>query len=191
MAAFIVIRVIAGEAKGRKLRTLHAATLRPSADRVKEAMFSSLGERVVEAEVLDLYAGSGALGIEALSRGATHVTFVDVDQKAVDVIESNLAATRFSQRATVICADAGDFSPPGDERQISYGLVLVDPPYVLGLPSDVLLRLQTRAMIDPTALVVLEASSKMLPIEPPTGWTVVNEKRYGDTALVYLRIDQA
>lgn len=178
-----MIRVIAGEAKGRKLRTLDSDTLRPSSDAVKEAMFSSLGERVVRAEVLDLYAGSGSLGIEALSRGAKHSTFVDKDPLAIEVIAANLATTRFIQRATVICADAGDFP---DQQRPPYDLVLIDPPYVLGLPSDVLIGLQMRGAIDAEASVVVEVSSKAIPLEPPSGWRVVRQRRYGDTTLVYL-----
>ena len=103
------MRVIAGEAKGRKLAGLRSGTLRPTTDRVREALFSTLGPDVAGARVLDLYAGSGALGIEALSRGASLAVFVDRDPEAVGAVEANLHLTKLADRAQVVRQTAERF----------------------------------------------------------------------------------
>lgn len=180
------MRVIAGEAKGRKLRSVHSAQVRPSGDRVKEALFSSLGQRVVGSHVLDLYAGSGALGIEALSRGASHAVFVENDRKALEMIELNLDATGLRDRAEISAKDAMRFAREWPEPGGAFDLVLIDPPYVLGLPSDVIETLESRGLLSNEPVIVCEASSRKLPLEPPIGFAVEAEKRYGDSALVFL-----
>src|SRR4051812_34670940 len=121
------MRVVAGSARGRRLRSPAGASTRPTADRVREATFNALSslDAIDGAVVVDLFAGSGALGIEALSRGAEHVTFVDNDPKAIAVVRDNLAVTGLSDRATVVRGDA--------LRQLpmvgAVDLALLDPPY--------------------------------------------------------------
>ena len=120
------MRVIAGTAKGRKLKTVPGDTTRPITDRTKEALFSILGNWIIEARVLDLFGGTGAVGIEALSRGAAHVTFVEKSHAAVRVIQENLQATRLAERALVRRGDAFKFStqPPPQP----FDLIYVAPP---------------------------------------------------------------
>jgi len=180
------MRVIAGEAKGRKLRSVHSAEVRPSGDRLKEALFSSLGPRVVGAQVLDLYAGSGALGIEALSRGASRAVFVESDRKAVQMIELNLQATGLGPRAHIAAMDAMRFADEWPPTSGPFDLVLIDPPYSLGLPSGVIEALISRGLLVGEPSIVCEASSRKLPLKPPAGLRITAEKRYGDSALVFL-----
>jgi len=120
------MRVIAGTAKGRKLKTVPGDTTRPITDRTKEALFSILGNWIIEARVLDLFGGTGAVGIEALSRGAAHVTFVEKSHAAVRVIQENLQTTRLAERTLVRRGDAFRFlaQPPPQP----FDLIYVAPP---------------------------------------------------------------
>lgn len=148
-------------------------TTRPTPDRVREAVFNALGSRgaVVDATVLDLFAGSGALGIEALSRGAAHATFVDHDRAARLAIEANLATTGLASMATVAASPVDRFlQAVGDRR---WDLALVDPPY--GHTDDAWLDLLDAL---PADLAVLESDRE---VEPPFGWEVLRSKRYGRT----------
>jgi 16S rRNA (guanine966-N2)-methyltransferase len=183
------MRVIAGEAKGRRLTGLRSARVRPTTDRVREALFSALGAGVVGARVLDLYAGSGALGIEALSRGAASAVFVDADPEAVGAIRANLALTGLADRATVVRRPVERFvaTAPGEP----FDVVLMDPPYAEGLPTGVLGALAAGGFLAPEARVVLETrrlveTSAGAPAEVG-GLQVVSQRRYGDSALVFLR----
>jgi 16S rRNA (guanine966-N2)-methyltransferase len=177
------VRVIAGTAKGRRLRA--AGVTRPTADFVKEALFSSLGPRVPCAAVLDLWAGSGSLGIEALSRGAASATFVERDPRALAAIRQNLATTGLSERARVVEGTVERFlASAGGDR---YDVVLADPPYADD-PLEVLLMLGRSAVLTPEGILALEVASSALPVEPggaAPALVVRTVKRYGDSAIVY------
>ncbi|MGH9115035.1 MAG: RsmD family RNA methyltransferase [Acidimicrobiales bacterium] len=167
------MRVVAGAARGRDLRAPAAGT-RPTSDRVREAVFSVLASmRAVEgAVVIDLFAGSGALGIEALSRGAVKATFVDHSRGAVDAIRSNLAVLgELSVRGEVVLADAVRYAagaPPAD-------VVFADPPYDWGGWGTLLSALGGRA-----AVLVAETGA---PLETGPAWETVKVKRYGGTVV--------
>jgi 16S rRNA (guanine(966)-N(2))-methyltransferase RsmD len=178
------MRVIAGEAKGRRLTGIRSASIRPTSDRVREALFSVLGDAVPEARVLDLYAGSGALGIEALSRGAARAVFVDSDREAVDAIRANLALTRMDDRATVVRSPVGSFLAAG--RHGPFDLVFLDPPYVQGAPVGDLQALGAGGLLAVGAGVVLETRGPDAP-PPVEGLELVSLRRYGDTTLAFLR----
>jgi 16S rRNA (guanine966-N2)-methyltransferase len=178
------MRVIAGEAKGRRLTGIRSAAIRPTSDRVREALFSVLGDAVPEARVLDLYAGSGALGIEALSRGAARAVFVDSDREAVDAIRANLALTRMDDRATVVRSAVGGFLAAG--RHGPFDLVFIDPPYVQGAPVGDLQALVAGGLLAVGAGVVLETRGPDAP-PPVEGLELVSLRRYGDTTLAFLR----
>lgn len=158
-------------------------TVRPSKDRLKEALFSSLGPRVVGARVLDLYAGSGALGIEALSRGASSATFVESDPQAEQAIHANLGSTGLSGSATVLTMTAEDFVQISGEEP--FDIVLIDPPYSLGLPSEILVQLASAGLVGRGARVVVEVSSRRLPEEGVASYVEIGRKRYGDSSLIY------
>lgn len=182
------MRVIAGEAKGRRLTALRSASIRPTSDRVREAMFSTIGDRVVGATVLDLYAGSGALGIEALSRGAAGAVFVDSGRDAVEAIRANVALTRFEGRSTILRSSAAAFlaSRRPAPREGPFGLVLLDPPYAQGPPVEDLRALAAGELLGAGALVVVETEGPDAP-PPVAGLELVSLRRYGDSTLVFLR----
>jgi 16S rRNA (guanine966-N2)-methyltransferase len=169
------MRVISGSARGRKLVAPEGATTRPTPDRVREATFNALGSlgAVQDAAVLDLFAGSGAMGIEALSRGAARVTFVDQDLAARRAIEANLAACGLAGAAEIVAAPVERYLA-GAAQQRRWDVAILDPPYDYDGWPEVLLEL-------PADLAVLESAS---PIDPPFGWEVVRSKRYGRTYVV-------
>jgi 16S rRNA (guanine966-N2)-methyltransferase len=172
------MRVISGSARGRKLVTPEGSTTRPTPDRVREATFNALGSLgvVEEAAVLDLFAGSGAMGIEALSRGAARATFVDQDIAARRAIEANLAACGLAGAGEVVAAPAERFLA-GEGQQRRWDLALLDPPYDYDGWPELLLDLHA-------SVAVLEGPR---PVEPPFGWEVVRAKRYGRTHVVIAR----
>jgi 16S rRNA (guanine966-N2)-methyltransferase len=170
------VRVVAGTAGGRRLVAPAGRDTRPTSDRVRGAVFNSLEsmDAVDGAHVLDLFAGSGALGIEALSRGAAHATFVDRDRQAVVAVRTNLDALGLADRADVVTADAVPYLTSVAGR---YDLVLLDPPYAFDEWTRVFAAL-------PPAVVVAESDRD---IDPGEGWDVVRQKRYGTTLVTTIR----
>src|SRR4029077_8486994 len=145
------MRVIAGTARGTPLRTPRDRLTRPITDRVKETLFDILGASVADARVLDLYAGSGAIGIEALSRGADHATFVERGAPALTALRQNLERTRLSDRATVVALDVLAFLGRGEDR--AWDLAVLDPPYEERAILAPLERLATRVELGGTVVV--------------------------------------
>jgi 16S rRNA (guanine966-N2)-methyltransferase len=165
------MRVVAGVAKGRKLQAPAGRDIRPTSDRVREAVFSSLEgmDAVRGASVVDLFCGSGALGIEALSRGAVSATFVDSDPAAVSAVRANLASTGL-ENGEVVRADAVQWL----DGSGVFDLALIDPPYSFDRWDDVFSAVRAE-------LVVAE-SDRVLDV--PSPWVVVREKRYGGTVVL-------
>jgi 16S rRNA (guanine966-N2)-methyltransferase len=178
------VRVIAGTAKGRRLVAPKSGT-RPTTDRMKEALFASLGPSVVDANVLDLFAGSGALGIEALSRGAARAVFVDRDRAAEEAIRANLHTTEFDDRARVRRSAVASFLA-ASIPEAPFDLVLIDPPYDLrgDEVNGVLAALADGALVVPGATVVAERRKSGELLTLPDGWRIEKERAYGDTLLV-------
>ena len=172
------MRVIAGTYGGRNLKAPPGAGTRPTSDRVREALFSILGGRVGEARVLDLFAGSGALGLEALSRGAREVTFVDDDRAAISAIRANLAALKTG--AGVRQTDALRFLTAASHSGAQYDLVFLDPPYRLAERLAQPLSKALPAVLAPGAVAVAESDRRApLALELP----LHDERRYGDTLI--------
>ena len=170
------MRVVTGTAGGLRLVAPQGRETRPTSDRVREATFNALGslDAIEGARVLDLFAGSGALGIEALSRGAAHATFVERDRAALDAIKANLATTGLADAASVVAADATSFVSSGPP---SFDLALLDPPYGYDGWDALLAAL-------PADLAVVESDR---PVDPGEGWTVVRSRRYGTTVVGIFR----
>jgi 16S rRNA (guanine966-N2)-methyltransferase len=179
--------VIAGEAGGLRLAAPKGPRTRPTTDRVKEALFAALGpDRLIGATVLDCYAGSGALAIEALSRGAARAVLVDRDPLAIDVIRRNLRATGFLERARVQRRGIGAFlraAPPADAP---FDLVFCDPPYdqPAGELAGVLAALVEPGWTSADGTIVVERAASAGPPALPAGWGVTWSRAYGDTLLV-------
>jgi len=175
------MRVIAGRHGGRRLQAPAGDATRPTSDRVREALFSILGDRVPGARVLDLYAGSGALGIEALSRGAATATLVERDARAVEVIRANLAALELGEHeAQVVHAPARAALRDASARGDAYDLVFLDPPYRDAPALGRELSQALPAVLAPGARVVVE-SDRRAPLQLELA--IVRQRRYGDTLI--------
>ncbi len=186
-------RIVAGTLGGRRLRVPSGRSTRPTSDRVREAMFSTLGDRVVGATVLDLFAGSGALGIEALSRGAAHATFVEHDGRAARVLRDNLDA--LGLQARVFGMDAARFVRELDaigERR-PYDLVLCDPPYQMSSPTlTALLReLVAGSHVVTDAMMVVERARRSDAFDADDALEVTDVRTYGETVLYYVVVRRA
>lgn len=178
------MRVIAGEAKGRRLKGPRGTETRPTSDKVKEALLSILGDRIKDARMLDLFAGSGGIGIEALSRGAAHLDFVEVDEAIADTLEENLTACGFSNRASVYRMDAFRFI-----KQIRqpYDLVFADPPYHAWQLKKLLPVIERSVIISPDGLLILEHFRKVKLPQEIGELQTVRSYEYGDTTLTLYR----
>ncbi|MDR3644328.1 MAG: 16S rRNA (guanine(966)-N(2))-methyltransferase RsmD [Clostridia bacterium] len=172
------MRVITGTARGAKLVTLEGTDVRPTTGRVKEAMFSIIQFEIEGRRVLDLFAGSGQLGIEALSRGARSATFVDQSAKAIDVVKQNLLHTKLAEKATVL---KSDYAACLAGTQAVYDIAFLDPPYSKGL-IDAALPLIAPHMA-PNGAVICEAAAKDSLPQEPEGFGHLRVYRYGLTVV--------
>lgn len=183
------MRVIAGLAKGRALKAVPGRTTRPTADRVKESLFGIIGAGVLVEAALDLFAGTGNLGIEALSRGAGRAVFVEKDRRALAVLSENLAATGFAGQAAVAPLDVPRFLAPDGHGRAGwsgpFGLVFADPPYGRGLAEKTLSALSRFAGLTPDALVVVEHSAHDAPAEVCGALRAFRREKYGETVVSF------
>jgi 16S rRNA (guanine966-N2)-methyltransferase len=181
-----IMRVVGGEAKGFPLKAPKTGETRPTSDKVREAIFNVVGQEVVDAEVLDLYAGSGALAIEALSRGAAHAVLVESHREACSVIRANLEKTGFATKATVWTLPVLRALP---RLSSQFNLILADPPYAAAEIDEVMAVLGDGSIIAEEGNVVLE-HGKRFDSRATYGklrrWQM---KRYGDTAVSFYVID--
>lgn len=183
------MRIIAGKYRGKALASVGkgdpAAHLRPTTDRVRESLFNVLmggayGDPIDGARVLDLFAGTGALGLEALSRGAAHVTFVDDGTKARALIRQNIDLCQAQGVTALMRRDATRL---GDRQGPAFDLVFLDPPYGKGMGERALASATEGGWLAPSALIVLEESA---PFTPPAGFDLLDQRKYGDTHITIM-----
>ncbi|MGA7270742.1 MAG: 16S rRNA (guanine(966)-N(2))-methyltransferase RsmD [Acidimicrobiia bacterium] len=181
------MRIITGSAKGRRLMAPDTDKTRPATDRVREAVFSAIGQWVVDADVVDLYAGSGSYGLESLSRGAASATFVEKGRAAIEALRSNVETVGLG--GTIIASDVETFlANPG---RSSYDLAFIDPPW--SLPTDALdgqLAALDQVMDGGGEVVVSRREGDRSP-RIPSGWRVVTDRRYGDARIYRYRKETA
>ncbi len=176
------MRVIAGAYKGRPLKSPRWEGLRPTSDRLRETLFNVLAPRIAGARVLDLFAGTGAIGIEALSRGAVHVTFVDRDPRALGLIAENLRHCGIAEGYAIIRANAAR-SLPTRPTGAPYDLIVLDPPYMAEEDTGAALAVAAGWLAD-GGLLVLERAARGTAPEVP-GLERVRDLRSGDSALSF------
>lgn len=190
-----VARVIAGEAGGRRLAVPGGRETRPTSDRAREGLFatiSSITGSLAGARVLDLYAGSGAVGLEALSRGAGHVLLVEAAARAGRVIKENIATLGFSGAEVIVdrverVLTRGPLAPGGTSGDARYDVVFADPPYAVDGAelSAMLTALADRAWLAPGALVIVERATRSGPVHWPAGYVQDRARRYGEATFWY------
>ena len=167
------VRIVAGTLRGSRLDVPAAPGLRPTSDRVRETLFNWLMPVIEGARCLDLFAGSGALGIEALSRGAAAVDFVETDARLADLLRANLH--RLKQAARVVHANALQFLADGDAR---YDIVFLDPPFGANLWNDAAQALESHRRLAAGAWIYVESPADAIPRLPAT-WSLHRESRAG------------
>ena len=181
-----VTRVTAGSSRGRVLKTPAGRSTRPTTSLVREALFNIIGDSIRGARVLDLFAGAGTLGIEALSRGAASATFVERDRACANIVAENLAATGFAQQGDVASADAIDWLRQHASGLATYNLLLLDPPYRDSGALTAVLEALDRAPLRDQALLVVE-HHRSQPLPPLPRLTQVRDRDYGTTRLTFFR----
>jgi 16S rRNA (guanine966-N2)-methyltransferase len=180
----MTVRIIAGEFGGRIIATPDGKKTHPMSERIRNALFNSLGDTIRGARVLDAFAGSGAVGIEALSRGAEHVTFIERDRVAQKVITENIEKLGLDEQAKLVKASVASWASTYDGS--FFDLIFVDPPYHDPQFSTAM---TISGLLKPGALMVLSRPGRS---ESPTkpGVVVVDNRSYGDAALTYFRLEE-
>lgn len=182
------MRVVAGSARGKQLKEPPSLATRPILDRVKTALFDTLGARVQDATVLDLFGGVGSVGIEALSRGARHATFVELDQAVAAILRENLRITGFTDAAEVIRGDAFRFLETAATAQRRFDLVYVAPPQYQHLAQRAFQQLDAAPLTVPGGLVIVQIHPRERPEITslvPRALRLSDERIYGSTLLLF------
>ncbi len=180
-----MLRVIAGEARSIPLMTLEGLDTRPTTDRVKETLFNLLQNDIYGCRFLDLFAGSGQIGIEALSRGAKSACFVEKNKKAVDIIAKNLEKTKMTDKSVLIKKDVlSALSVLTD----AYDIIFMDPPYALNIEGEVLTKIKENRLLDEDGFIIIEADLKRdFSFVSDMGFEITKIKQYKTNQHVFLR----
>jgi len=177
------MRVIAGTARGRGLKAVPGMSTRPTTDKVKEALFSMIGPFFDGGEALDLFAGTGGLGIEALSRGMSRAVFIDMEKKSIDTVLHNLQATGLKAQAEVYRNDAFRALKALAKRERQFALVFLDPPYRMKVIGELLESLESLQLLADEAVIVVEHDAEDQLAETAGALRQKRRVAYGDTAL--------
>jgi len=182
----IKMRIISGTSKGRRLATPKSQAIRPTSDRVKESIFNILGAEVEGKVILDLFAGTGNLGIEALSRGAKRVLFVEKGRQALKLIQRNLSLFGMRERSEIFPRDVSRAIGILNQRGESFDLILMDPPYEKGLIQKTLLKLHSHRIYHEDSILVIEHDRREPIPERVEGWALIRQRSIGDTVISFL-----
>lgn len=177
------MRVISGSAKGRPLKAVPGNGTRPTTDKVKESIFSIIGPYFDGGKVLDLFAGTGSLGIEALSRGIEQGVFIDLEHKSIEVIRGNLQATGLTEQAEVYRNEAGRALKVLAKREATFDLVFLDPPYKMKNGIELMNEMHERGLLAPAATIVLEYESGHDYPQEVEHFVGIRHAVYGETAI--------
>ena len=180
-----ILRIIAGTARGHKLKTLKGSTARPTSGRVKESVFNIIAEYLADACVLDLFAGTGNLGIEALSRGARQAVFIEKNERAAVIIRENLVNTKLIERGTVTRGDVLKelYNLSKDGRR--FDIIFIDPPYNKGLLDKSLNIIEKEEILKEGGIIVAERSSAENAPLKAGDLNLVSDRIYGNTAVAF------
>lgn len=183
------MRVISGTARGLKLNTPTNNDIRPTTDRVKESMFNIISSQVYDSVVLDLFSGSGALGIECISRGAKEAYFCDKSRESVKVLKSNIDKTRFDKKSHVMNEDYKSAVKKLASKGMKFDLIFVDPPYYEGLFEDVMKTIDDYGILDDDGTVVVEHDAD-IEMKDIGDLYIYKEKKYGITMLTFYGLEE-
>ncbi len=181
------MRIISGKCRGRKLSMISGRDIRPTSDRIRESIFNIIAGRIKGAVVIDLFAGTGALGLEALSRGADHAFFIDISDYALNVVKNNIMKCGFFEQSTLIQRDILQSVSSFTLINRKADIVFMDPPYNLGLLAKAV---QQPALLDclgDNALIIAEHSIKEKISHDFSGVNIVDQRKYGKTLISFLQ----
>jgi len=181
------VRVIAGAFKGRRLVVPRGSTTRPTADQVRTALMDTLAPYLASARMLDLFAGAGGVGLEALSRGAAHATFVEREPRAVAALEANVRALGVEARSRVLRLDVTRALALLERERARFDVVFLDPPYETDLTMTTLDGLGSRALVEPGGRVIAQHLTKRPPAAEVRGLQAFRSRRFGETTLTFFR----
>jgi len=186
------MRIIGGSHKGRSINAPAGGHTRPTSDRVRESIFNILAHSIEDFDlnqitVVDVFAGTGALGFEALSRGAKHATFIDFTRRALDAVKENAAILGKCKSTTVLKLDATHFSPPPRAAKAPCGLAFLDAPYEKELSLPALLGIVNKGWVQSGAIVIVELAAKE-EIELPRQYEQLDERSYGSARVLFLKV---
>lgn len=181
------MRIITGKARGLKLTTPKNMDVRPTSDRVKESLFNIIGTKIVGTHVLDLFAGTGNLGLEAWSRGAAKIVFIDESQASLQLVRSNIAKAKAEKETTVIKGNAvkeiADLAARGER----FDFIFCDPPYNKGLPAQIIEQVAKYDIVISGGYLIVEHSQHESLSELPLKLEIIRSEKYGETLISFLR----
>lgn len=181
------MRIIAGENRGKKLKAVPGIKTRPTADRVKEAVFSSIDDRLYGCRFLDVFGGTGSIALEAVSRGAEEAVLLEKDADALQVIQDNIAACRQEARCTVLRGDAFASMNTLHRQGKQFDIIYVDPPYQGGLYEEVLKNIAEKKLLAPDGIILAECAKNTSLSMENSIFFIYKEKCYGDTCVLYIK----
>lgn len=182
------MRIIAGTARGRNLKSPKGMSTRPTSDRVREALFNILSYEVPGSRLLDLFSGTGAVAIEALSRGAAKATLVEKDRNTSKIILENLRLCNVLDKAEVMTTDVSQAIQVLGRKKESFELIFIDPPYKKGFEIPTLQRVLEYDLLTNEGILIVESDRTDLPPDMVGGFRVFRRERYGDTMLSFYRL---
>jgi 16S rRNA (guanine966-N2)-methyltransferase len=180
------MRIIGGNFKGRKLTGLSGNNIRPTSDRIREAVFNILGPTVLNARVLDLFAGTGALGLEALSRGAKNAIFVDAALPSCTIIQKNIDLCKMTENASLVQHDIIGLPIPHPLKKEPFDLIFIDPPYGQDYAAKTLEKSSFSDLLAPKGIIVVEQSFKESLANTINGLDIYRQKKYSKTFISFL-----
>lgn len=183
------MRIIAGSARGRNLKSPRGMSTRPTSDRVREALFNILSTLVPDSRFLDLFSGTGAVGIEALSRGAAKAVLVEKDRTTTRIIYDNLKLCGMLDQAEILALDVAKAIQVLGKKKESFDLIFIDPPYKKGFEQPTIEKILEQQLLANGGTLVVESDQTDLPPERVNSLKTYRRERYGDTALTFYRFD--
>lgn len=184
------MRVIAGEYRGRRLDRIEGMDIRPTSDKVKESLFNMLGEIVIDCNFLDLFGGTGGIGIEALSRGAKHAVFIDASINSIKVLKGNLEHLNIKDSVEVFHTDYSTAIKKLYKYNKQFDIIFIDPPYSVGLAQNALVDIDRNPILSQSGLIIVEHDSKDDMPHTVGRLSLYRVKQYGNTSLSFYNIDK-
>lgn len=184
------MRVISGKARGKKLNSLDGITTRPTLDRVKESLFNIIQSKIEEANVLDLFAGSGALGIESLSRGAKTATFCDKSSDAIKIIKRNIEATKFTEQSTIINADYIFLLKKLAKQNQKFDIIFLDPPFAKNIATVAVENIINMDLLTEDGILIIETNDLKREeenLKNNKNVEIFDKRKYGSIWLIFVR----